>query len=133
MKQRVKSGWSWAVVLLLCASVSHGQEEAKPPTVAEVMRQKLSHAKEVLAGIAVQDFDQIGKNAQALAELTQNDNWTVYRSPEYDGYTREFRRAADILIEAAEENNGDAATLGYVRLTLTCVRCHEHMRAGTEE
>ena len=39
-----------------------------------------------------------------------------------------FRRQANALTKAAQEKNLDAATLAYVRLTMSCVDCHKFVR-----
>jgi hypothetical protein len=37
-------------------------------------------------------------------------------------------RSDKALIKNAEDKNLDAAALSYVDLTLTCVKCHKHLR-----
>jgi hypothetical protein len=32
------------------------------------------------------------------------------------------------LLKAADEERTDAAALSYLQLTLSCVRCHQHVR-----
>ncbi|HEY8503049.1 MAG TPA: hypothetical protein VIL46_00605 [Gemmataceae bacterium] len=124
-----RRGWAWGLVGLVCVSLGHGQEnEERPPTVAALMRQKLAQAQKVLDGVAVGDFDKIRANAEALIKTSRFDLWTVYRTEAYDVYTREFRRAAEDLVKASRAKNTEAAALGYVQLTLTCVRCHKYVR-----
>jgi len=43
-------------------------------------------------------------------------------------YSNEFRRNAASLVQKAKEKNLDGAALAYVDMTLTCVKCHKHMR-----
>ena len=42
--------------------------------------------------------------------------------------SNEFRRAVENLQEKAAQKNLDGAALGYVELTLTCVKCHKYVR-----
>jgi hypothetical protein len=39
-----------------------------------------------------------------------------------------FRRHVNSLVKAAKDRNLDAATLGYVRMTMSCVDCHKLVR-----
>jgi hypothetical protein len=39
-----------------------------------------------------------------------------------------FRRTADTLSKYAKDKNIDGAALTYVELTLSCVKCHKHVR-----
>jgi hypothetical protein len=46
----------------------------------------------------------------------------------YEVQTNNFRRAAETLIQKAKAKNLDGATLAYVDMTVTCVRCHQYCR-----
>ncbi len=82
----------------------------------------------MLAGIALNDFDEIVKHAQELSAISKEAEWKVLKTPQYDLYSTDFRRAAADLVKHAKDKNLDAAALSYVDLTLTCVKCHKHVR-----
>ena len=103
-------------------------EETKTADVSEFMRLKLEHSQNVLEGVVLEDFDLIAKNAQAMALLTEDENWMVLQTPEYRTYSAEFKQIANRLTQAAKEKNLDGAALDYVQLTLNCVACHKHVR-----
>ena len=42
--------------------------------------------------------------------------------------TNNFRRALETLTQKAKAKNLDGATLAYVDMTVTCVRCHQYCR-----
>ena len=92
------------------------------------MRHKLVHSQKILEGLATEDFDLIAKHSQSVSLLSQESTWNVVQSMEYNQQSNEFRRAADAINAAAKKENLDAATLGYVNLTLQCVHCHKYVR-----
>jgi hypothetical protein len=104
----------------------HGGE---PPTKVEIlMKRKLAESQKVLAGVALNDFDEIAKHARELIAISKEAEWKVIKTPEYEIYSNNFRQIAGQLVKHAKDRNIDAATLSYVDLTLTCVKCHKHVR-----
>jgi len=103
-------------------------QEAGDEEVRQFMRLKLDHSQKVLEGVVMKDFDLIAKNAQAMALLTEDENWMLLETPEYRAYSTEFQQIANRLTKAAKEKNLDGAALDYVQLTLNCVDCHKHVR-----
>ena len=93
-----------------------------------IMKAKLAHAQAVLEGIALEDFDQVRKNAQRLHELSQAADWQVQRTMEYQVFSAEFRRIVEDMAQHAQKKNIHALTLDYMQMTMTCVKCHSHMR-----
>jgi hypothetical protein len=122
----------WHVVLfasLLAAGVAtlpgHAQ---KPDPVSELMKKKLTYSQKVLEGIALNDPDAIAKNAQELILISQKAEWLVLQTADYKLHSNDFRRAAETMITQAKAKNVDGAALAYVEMTLTCVKCHKHVR-----
>jgi len=115
--------------LFLLSAAAQQPDEPKPPTRAAFMRTKLVHAQKVLEGIAVENFEQVAKSSQAISLLTLEEQWNVLSTETYLRQSREFRDAADALTEAAKARNVDAASLAYVDMTLSCVKCHKQLRA----
>ena len=116
-------------VLTLLAGIpvlsGHG---AEPRKVSEIMREKLKHAQKVLEGVTLQDFKKIGKSADELLLLTQEEEWKVFRTPDYENHSNEFRSKVQGLIKSARGENLDGSALAYVEMTLTCVKCHKYVR-----
>ena len=104
----------------------HGQEDAKK--TQQLMKKKLQHSQNALEGIALSNFDTIAANARELIQISKAVEWRALKSPQYEIFSNDFRRAADSMILAAKEKNLDGAALAYVDMTLTCVRCHKHVR-----
>lgn len=105
-------------------------DEAPPQrsTLEAFMRLKLSHAQDVLEGLATEDYRRIARGAQKLRALAADASWNVYETEEYAFYSREFTDAARQMSASARDRNIDGAALAYVQLTLSCVHCHKHVR-----
>jgi hypothetical protein len=104
---------------------------AAPPKAddaAVLMQKKLTHAQKLLEGIAIADLDKIGEHARDLSALSKLAEFKVLKTVQYDLHANEFRRALDDIQKAVKQKNLDAATLGYLDLTMSCVRCHKHVR-----
>jgi hypothetical protein len=116
----------------------HGQEPKQEPKklneaiakeLSDLMKQKLENLQKVLEGVAMSDFDKIGKHADELISISkQAAEWKVLKTPEYEVYSNQFRRTAGDLDQKAKDKNLDGAALAYADLTLTCVKCHKHVR-----
>lgn len=101
-----------------------------PPKTAEakLMAQKLQHAQKLLDGLTTNDFDKIGKAAEELMLISKAAEFSALKTRQYELHTNSFREALTTISKKAKEKNLDGATLAYVDMTLTCVRCHQHTR-----
>jgi cytochrome c556 len=102
------------------------------PSVAvstkEFMREKLGHSQKVLEALAMEDFFTMEQRSKKLSAMTQEATWQAFQNPDYAQNSATFRRHANSLTRAAQEKDLDAATLAYVRLTMSCVDCHKLVR-----
>lgn len=118
-----------AVVVGACnVRLSAQKAEDKVPKVGDLMLKKLQNSQKVLEGIALNDPDKIAKHARELIEISKQAEWRVLKTPRYELWSNEFRRNAETLENNAKEKNLEGATLAYVELTLTCVKCHKYVR-----
>jgi hypothetical protein len=100
---------------------------------AKLMAEKLKHAQKLLDGLATNDFTKITRSADELLVISKTAEFTAARkSREYQLHTNNFRRALEEIAKKSKEKNLDGATLGYVDMTLTCVRCHQHTREAAD-
>lgn len=98
---------------------------------SQFMRQKLEFSKQVLEGLAVEDFPLIEKGARALKTLSQAAEWEDPMIPNVEQYipnTREFQRLTEELARKARAKNIDGSTLAFMQLTMNCVTCHKFVR-----
>jgi hypothetical protein len=122
-----------SILALLSLAVSAGNTSSADKTSGvfaadKLMIEKLKNAQVLLEGLATNDFDKMTKSAERLIEISKAVEWRAYKTPQYDVHTNNFRRAAETIIKKAKEKNVDGATLAYVDMTVTCVRCHQHCR-----
>jgi hypothetical protein len=113
-----------ALVLCLPTLNGHGEQNG----LRKLMQRKLKASQKVLEGIALSDFGMIGENADELVQVSKATEWRALQTPMYELLSNEFRRNAETLGRMAKERNLDGATLTYLDLTMTCVKCHKHVR-----
>ncbi len=116
-----------AVFLLRSEAAGKVAKPADKP-IDQFMRQKLTDSEKVLEGLVTEDFAQIQKAAAEMHTLSQAEQWQVFNTPTYDLYSREFEKGCDQLETAAKEKNIDRASLAWIRVTMTCLSCHKHVR-----
>jgi len=115
-----------AAALLAIVPVMAGH--AQDNTLKALMAKKLQNSQQVLDGLALGDFDRIGKHAEELIRISKAAEFKVLKTPQYEVFSNDFRRNADTLVQMAKGKNLDGAALAYVELTLTCVKCHKYVR-----
>ena len=133
-----------AIAMALAAGHAPSQEKKKnPPTApkqqdpksaqAKLMAEKLKHAQTLLDGLATNDFRKITKSSDELLIISKTAEFiAAHKTREYELQTNSFRRALEEITKKAKEKNLEGATLGYVDMTLTCVRCHQHTREARD-
>lgn len=127
-----------ALLLIGCIFLAERGPAKEPPhsqpdEVAIFMQAKLNHANEVLAGLALADFEKIRRGSQQLALASQASSWQVLQSEEYARQSVAFRRACERLGQAASDKNLDAAALTWMEVTMKCVHCHQYLRDNVEK
>lgn len=101
--------------------------------VEALMQRKLESSQALLKGLALEDYKLIGKESQTLQLLSLDTDWNVVQTKDYSRLSTEFREAARKIHQASKDKNLDAAGLGYVQLTMTCIDCHRHVRKQRAE
>lgn len=122
-----------ALVAALAASISAVMSRADEPkkdkdATQALMQRKLKESQKALEGLALNDFKKIAASSDELIEVSKAAEWKVLKDAQYELFSNEFRRRVDQMGKAAREKNIDGATLAYVEVTMTCVRCHQHVR-----
>jgi cytochrome c553 len=100
----------------------------KPDDAGAIMQKKLAHSQKLLEGIALADLDKVGEQARELAALSKQAEFRVLKTAQYELHANEFLRALEDIQKGVKQKNLDAAALGYLDMTMTCVRCHKHVR-----
>jgi hypothetical protein len=115
-------------VVALCSWLALSGRSEGPNEGGGFMQLKLRYGQKLLEGIALEDYDMIADQAEQLRLLSQDANWIVLQTPDYLADIVDFRRSAADLKTAAKKKNLDGAALAYMRMTLSCVHCHQHVR-----
>src|SRR3954462_7547273 len=110
-------------LVLLGGPAPPSGEARQAQNVNRVMVEKLKNAKLLLEGLALADFKKMERSAEELIQLSKTAEWLVLRTPRYEMYSNDFRRAAGAIVQKAQARNIDGTALAYVEMTLSCVRC----------
>jgi hypothetical protein len=114
-----------AVLAGLPGLSGHSAEQTK---LNALMQRKLVNAQKVLAAVTMNDFKAVRRHAEELIDISREAEFKVIKTPRYEMLAEDFRRAAGDLVQAAKDRNSDAASLAYVQMSLSCFRCHKHIR-----
>lgn len=124
---------SYGQLMMACLglALAGGEGLAQFPATPEhntLMEKKLVSAQEVMAAIAREDFDGISKQSQQLRLLSQEAAWNVLQTSEYIRLSEDFRNTTDQLQTAAKHENLDAVGLAFIKLSISCIDCHRHVK-----
>jgi hypothetical protein len=93
------------------------------------MQAKLAHTRNLIKALVTKDFQSLDKEAQEMAAVTRLAAWSKDESPAYQAESFEFENTLHLLRELAQKENTEGVALACVTLTLSCVDCHQSMRA----
>lgn len=111
------------------SSAADKEPAAKKPALQKFMQAKLDLSQGLLEGLVTEDFDLIDKNAKGLLLLSIAEEWNVSKDPLYKQHSDEFRSAVKQISKMAQEKNLDGASLGFVKVTMSCIECHKLVRS----
>ena len=117
-----------AALILLVGFTGTFAQSKRERAAKEFMRDKLELSQQMLEGVALENYDLIILKGSRLSAMTKEGDWRVFENPNYDSQSLAFRKQVDALVNAAKDKNLDAATLAYVRMTMSCVDCHKAVR-----
>ena len=121
-------------VLLLCLAVTSLRAQSPDPVAAAkdpvkpLMRVKLDAAKNLLEGLALEDYEKVRVAASQMRLCSLEAGWNVLQTERYQFESQEFRRNCESVIEAAKQKDTGRIAVGYIALTVRCVECHDHIR-----
>jgi cytochrome c556 len=144
---RVTGAQSGFVLLLLISAsiavltLSEGEtsaalnvESAAPPDKTQMekfMTRKLAAAQRALEGVSRYDHAQIQKATAEMIELSRQAAWEQMADYRFVQDTTDFVAAAEFLSRMASAKDVEGASLGFMRLTMTCTNCHHHVRTAS--
>ena len=121
---------SCALALLIAAVFVGDGVASQESSLESIMQRKLDYAHVVLEALITEDWEALAEGAANLTALSNQANWFVLNTSEYTERSAAFRRAVAEIASSAEEKNQEGAALGYVEMTLTCVKCHQSLRGA---
>jgi hypothetical protein len=107
---------------------------AAPPdkkTMERFMTSKLAAAQRALEGVARDDHALIQKATAEMIELSRQAAWEQMASYRFVQDTTDFVAAAEFLSRMADAKDAEGTSLGFMRLTMTCTNCHNHVRTAS--
>jgi len=124
---------AFASLLWLAPSPAADGQEQKTPEATESqpsvwMRKKLDFSRNILAGLASEDFDNVAANAQAMKGMSKFESFIRGKMPGYRTQLEVFQDANEEIIRQAQKDNVEGAALAFTQLTISCVNCHKHLR-----
>lgn len=120
----------WIAVLALTAIGAAGTalQIQDDPTTKTLMKAKTGYAHRLLDAVVQEDFDVIREQAFRLRAVAETADWKASQNPAFVREGEAFIQASDRLLQAARDENGDAAALAFVDVTLRCVHCHRQLK-----
>jgi hypothetical protein len=106
--------------------------DAPPPTVlinddpGLQMTAKLIRSTNILEGLVRRDFDAVSRAAQELKRISAATNWPYDNS--FHVLNVEFQQQCDQLDSLARTENYEGIQHTFQNMTMTCIRCHDHVR-----
>lgn len=123
--------WSGMVAFLftLTTLTAVGKDQA-PSTTQTLMQAKLSSMHALLEAIISEKFDVIQANADKLREISRATTWHKGDTDQFLRHATSFQNAAEYLAEQSKNKNIEGVAMGYVRVNLECMQCHNNVRYG---
>ncbi|MCZ2344513.1 MAG: hypothetical protein LC104_22370 [Bacteroidales bacterium] len=101
----------------------------KLPTGKELMALKAKHAQDMLAALAIEDYDRIAAAAEEIGRIAQAAEFlTAYKTAEYEIQMKLFVRTVGSISKHARNKNLDATMLSYIDMSMSCIKCHKYTR-----
>lgn len=119
----------YAALILPLLVVPSSSQEKKKREPDPLMLAKLKESQTLLEGLTLNDLGKVEKSAAELLKISKAAQVRkALNTPAYELHANTFQRAAETMIAKAKAKNIDGATLAYVDMTISCVRCHQYTR-----
>ena len=98
--------------------------------LSKFMRMKLDASQQVLAGLALEDFELIQEGAKTLEEMSAAEKWRVSTDPVFRQHSSDFQRMAQRLVKNGKDEKLEASALVWLEMTMQCIECHKWSRTN---
>lgn len=123
----MKRNITLAVVVLFVTFAAASTSSAQTARTKQVMRAKLEHSQKILEAVVTSNWQMLERESREMAQVVRDPAWLSAMMPEYVRQGDAFLRATNDLAEAAKARDLDAASLGLISLTTSCVSCHRYV------
>ncbi|MCE9607726.1 MAG: hypothetical protein K8U03_22795 [Planctomycetia bacterium] len=111
------------------SETSQADEVGNQEKAASVwMKKKLDYSQEILAGIAIADFDRVAAAAANIKTLNKIEAFVRGRNPAYNEQLKAFQDSNEEILRQAAAKNVDGAAAALSQMTTSCIRCHKVLR-----
>jgi len=117
-------------ILLSSGAVAEPPRAPTMSTVQQLMNGKLFAMNIILKGVVTEDFALIQEQAQILLEVSKATTWHKTDSELFLSYAKSFQNSASFMVEQAKVKSLEGVAIGNIRLTLSCMECHNYVRYG---
>lgn len=118
-----------AVLFIPLVAFPSSSQDRKKHEPDPLMVLKLKESQALLEGLALNDHAKVEKSAEELLRISKAAQFRkAINSAKYEYHANAFQRSAEEAIRKAKAKNIDGATLAYMDMTMTCVRCHQYTR-----
>ncbi len=92
------------------------------------MQKKLAASTLILEGLMTDDLKAVADNADKLLKMSKEERWRASNDMMYLQHSTQFRNAVADLYNKADKQSIDGASLAWVNVTMSCIKCHEWVR-----
>ena len=117
----------FAAIALVIFVAMAPMPSAQTARTKQIMRAKLDHSQRILEAVVTSNWQLLDRESREMALVVRDPAWSSLVMPEYVRHSEAFLRATDDLVEAAKSRDLEAASLGLVSLTTSCVSCHRYL------
>jgi len=93
-----------------------------------MMLEKLDHSSKLLGALSLADFETIEHSANRLYDISSESSWLIQETVAYTALAESFREITLQLAASAREQDLEACEQTYLKLTESCVKCHDYLR-----
>ncbi|MBI1310623.1 hypothetical protein GC176_04880 [bacterium] len=108
------------------------KQKAPKEDLSAVMKEKLRFAHQILTSLAREDYPQLEVAAQELGRIAREE-WANEPTDEYRTQLQVFWTTLEGIESGAQRKQIDEATLAYMQMTLSCVKCHKLIRREQQQ
>ena len=116
------------VIAVITAAATNGDDKPEKPSDKESywMRKKLELSCDIMTALARGEMETVADRGRTMKKLSAIEGWARRTDAvEYRKQLKYFQKINSTLIQQAEEDNLDGATLAFTQLTVSCVNCHK--------